>query len=137
MIMGRKTHESILRALGYPLPGRRSIVLTRAGGTTLRESGVLICSTLDLALTLARSAGEKKVFYIGGASVYREALERDLVDRLLVTRVQAEFQADTFFPEVVWSDWSLVGRTVPPENETNPVPMIFEDHVRKQQPKVA
>ncbi len=88
LVMGRKTYESI----GRPLPGRRTVVLSRSGrafpGTTLVLS-------LD---DLARMQGDlpKPVFITGGAEVFAEALP--LCDELLLTRVRLNVEGDTRLP---------------------------------------
>jgi dihydrofolate reductase len=88
IVMGRKTWASIGRAL----PGRRNIVVTRDPG--FRAEGAEVASSLDDALEQAASAG--KVYVIGGAQIY--ALALPIADVLLLTEIDAEFTADTFFP---------------------------------------
>jgi dihydrofolate reductase len=88
MVMGRKTWQSIGRAL----PGRRSIVVTRDPG--LRLEGAETATSLDRALALA---GDVPVVHvIGGAEIY--ALAMPLADELQLTELDAELAADTFFP---------------------------------------
>ena len=98
LILGRRTFES----LNQPLPGRRLIVVTR--NPTFDADGAMIARSLDDALALA--ADEEEVFVAGGAAVYRAALSR--ADRLFITRVHATVEGDVFFPEVDWSQWTLV-----------------------------
>ena len=88
IIMGRKTWDSI----GRPLPGRRSIVITR--NPSWVAAGAETATSLDAALALAASA--PKVFVIGGAQIY--ALALPLADELLLTEIDADFAADAFFP---------------------------------------
>jgi dihydrofolate reductase len=97
ILMGRKTWDS----LGRPLPGRRNIVITRQPGW--RAEGAEAAASLDAALALAAPADE--VFVIGGAEVYALALPR--ADRLLLTEIDAEFDADTFFPPWNRADFTL------------------------------
>ena len=89
LIMGRKTWDSI----GRPLPGRRSIVLTR--DPAWHASGAEPAASLAAALALAGAA--PKVFIIGGAEVYTQALE--YADELALTEIDATFEADVFFPK--------------------------------------
>ena len=103
MVMGRATFESI----GRPLPGRTTIVVTR--DPQWRAEGVESAGSLDAALERARAL-DPEVFVVGGAQVYAEALERDLVAVLLVTRVAAAPDGDTFFPAIDWERWREVGR---------------------------
>jgi len=95
IIMGRKTFQSIGRAL----PGRTNIVLSR--DPTWAAPDTLTASSFDDALRAA--AGSGKVFVIGGASLFAEALPRASV--FYHTEVIASPQGDVFFP--VWSprDW--------------------------------
>lgn len=105
MIMGRTTYESI----GRPLPGRTTIVLTRDAAWS--ADGVETAPDLDTALARAAELDDD-VFVVGGGQVYAEALERDLVDLLCVTRVAQAPDGDTRFPAVDWELWKPVG-TIP------------------------
>jgi dihydrofolate reductase len=95
VIMGRKTHES----LGRPLPGRRNIVVTRQRNASW--PGCETAPSLTEALDMTRDASER--FVIGGAELYRLALP--LADRLYLTLIDADYDGDTWFPEVDWSAW--------------------------------
>ena len=88
LIMGRKTWDSI----GRPLPGRRSIVITR--NPHWRAVGAETANSLEAALALVGSA--PKAFVIGGAEIYSLALP--YADELLLTEIDADFDADAFFP---------------------------------------
>ncbi len=105
IIMGRATFESIGRAL----PGRTTIVIT--GQTDWRASGVEVAASLDDAL-LRAAALDDEMFVVGGAQVYAEAVERDLVDAMSITRVAQAPDGDVWFPPVDWSSWREVQRTV-------------------------
>ena len=102
IVMGRKTWESLPRK---PLPGRPNLVVTRAQGYT--ADGAEVFGSLDAALKrgedLARAAGVDEVSVIGGAEIYRQALEK--ADRLYLTEVDAAPEADTFFPDFDRSIW--------------------------------
>jgi dihydrofolate reductase len=91
VVMGRKTWES-LPARFKPLPGRRNVVLSRDG--RFSAPGAEVAPGLDSAL--ARLADTPKVFVIGGAEVYAQALP--LADALVLTEIEADFDADAFFP---------------------------------------
>ncbi len=88
VIMGRKTYESI----GRPLPGRRNIVISRNAAWT--APGVDTVRSLDEALALAADA--PKVFVIGGAQIYAQALPH--ADQIVLTEIERDYEADTFFP---------------------------------------
>ncbi len=100
LVMGRRTWESI----GRPLPGRRMIVVTRQAD--YRADGIETAAGIDAALRLAEAAGEDEVFIVGGAEVYATALP--LATRLHLTRVHADVDGDTRFPNVDWSQWRQV-----------------------------
>lgn len=93
VVMGRRTWDS-LPARMRPLPGRPNIVLTRDRGW--QAPGANTAASWDEALGLARSGGAARVSVIGGAAVYAAALP--LATRLVLTEVDAEPDADTFFP---------------------------------------
>ena len=99
IIMGRKTFDS----LGRPLPGRENIVLSRRPGLVLPGATVFG----SLAEAFERFAGtDNEVFVIGGAEIYAQALSR--ADRLYLTRIDADFPGDAFFPEVDWRAFTEV-----------------------------
>lgn len=100
IIMGRKTWESI----GRPLPGRRSIVVTRNPG--FDAPGAVVVSSLDAAV--AACAGATEAFVIGGAELYRLALPR--ADRLLITEIDFDFDGDTTFPAPDPARWREAAR---------------------------
>src|SRR5437667_8435848 len=72
IIMGRRTWESI----GRPLPGRRTVVVTRQTGYRTGAGDVQIAASLDDAVQFAAETRDDEAFIIGGAELYREALSR-------------------------------------------------------------
>jgi dihydrofolate reductase len=96
IIMGRKTFESI----GRPLPERVNIVVTRNKSWVV--DGVKICHSLDEALEHAKSLDSEEIFVCGGSEIYAQALP--FVDRLYLTLVDDEKDADSFFPE--WNEFT-------------------------------
>jgi dihydrofolate reductase len=119
IIMGRATWDSI----GRPLPGRRSIVLTR--NPRLHLSGCVTALTPEQALALA---GEGEAFVIGGAAVYAQYLP--IADRMYVTWIDAAVEGDTVFPPVRWEEWRAAPETVCPIDPANPLPHRFVDYER-------
>jgi len=87
LVMGRRTYESI----GRPLPGRRTVVLSRSGfaapGVTVVD-GWEALRGIDPGSTL---------FLAGGAQLYAEALPA--CAELLLTHVDLAPEADAFFPD--------------------------------------
>jgi len=95
VIMGRTTFDSI----GRPLPGRKNIVLSRSCN---QIPGVTVVGSFEEAYSEAE--GFEKCFVIGGASIYRAAIND--MDKLYVTDVHTEVnEADAFFPEIDESKW--------------------------------
>lgn len=117
VITGRRNYESIPEAF-RPLPNRQNIVMTR--NTEFSAPGAEVVSSLEEAIQKAREYEKSEIFIIGGGKVYREAMEKDLVDRMYLTLVDAEPEADTFFPEWKDSEWERVRCDHYPANERHP-----------------
>ena len=100
IIMGRKTYESINRLL----PGRTTVIVTR--NPDYHVPGALVSASLPRAIALCNRDAE--VFLIGGAELYREALQ--LADRLYITAIDAEYEGDAFFPEFDQAAWQEIAR---------------------------
>jgi dihydrofolate reductase len=107
IVMGRRTWDSI----GRPLPGRRSIVVSRQDGLAIE--GAEVFGSLAAALLALGDAPEACV--IGGAEVYRQALPR--ADVIHLTRVHALVDADTFFPPIDAAEWEEIAREEQPADE--------------------
>ena len=120
LIMGRRTFE----AIGRPLPGRTSIVLTRSAVEL--PGGVGRARSLDEALDLA--AGDDEVFIVGGAALFTEALSR--ADRLYLTRLRAEFDGDVYFPDLDLADWRETAREEHDADARHPCPYTFLTYER-------
>jgi len=102
IVMGRKTYES----LGRALPGRLNIVLSRGAFPHVAE--VRAARSVEDAMEHARAVGADEVMVIGGGQVY-EAF-RPLCSRIHLTRVEGDFQGDTYFPfdPAADSGWRIV-----------------------------
>jgi len=115
IVMGRRTHESIGRAL----PGRHNIVVTRDRAYT--AAGCTVVHSVAAALAVAGDAEE--VVIIGGAELFEALLPR--TERIYLTRIHARFQGDTFFPEPDPAQWREVQREDHLPDERNPHPYSF------------
>ncbi|MCL9775135.1 type 3 dihydrofolate reductase [Vibrio methylphosphonaticus] len=114
VIMGRKTYDSIGRAL----PGRRNIVVTR--DETLTINGVDTVTSLDAALALVHD--EAEVMIIGGGAFYQHCLP--MANKLYLTFIEAKIDGDTQFPE--WgSEWLETYREAFTADEKNQYDMNF------------
>ncbi len=101
IIMGRKTYES----MGRPLPNRTSIVISRNKDFEIPEGHYLVHS-LEEAIQLCIGKNLDQVFIIGGAQIYKEAI--DFCDEMLITEVQTNPDGDAFFPEFDQKNWKIV-----------------------------
>jgi dihydrofolate reductase len=88
IIMGRKTFESI----GKPLPQRTNIVIS-----SQTIANVITVSNLEAAIESAKIHDQEEAFIIGGAQVYKTSLDQKFVDRIYLSRVNYDGDADTFF----------------------------------------
>jgi dihydrofolate reductase len=103
ILMGRKTFESI----GKPLPGRKSIVITR--NKNWQHDSVVTVHNIGEAIEMAKSFGAKEVFIIGGAEIFRTALPT--ANRLYLTRIHHTFEGDVFLPTIDETVWRKVKST--------------------------
>jgi dihydrofolate reductase len=94
IVMGRKTWQSI----GRPLPGRQNIVVSRNPEFT--ATGADVADSLETAIGLSRS---DEIMVIGGGQLYAVALP--LAQRMVLTLVDIEPEADTWFPEWNTNHW--------------------------------
>ena len=121
IVMGRRTWESI----GRPLPGRRSIVVTRQA--SFAAAGAEVAANLDEALRLC--AGSEEVFVIGGAQLYAEALPR--AGRLIVTEIDADFEGDTHWPAPDPAQWREAAREHLPPTAERHFALDFVTYLRR------
>ncbi|MFN8229659.1 MAG: dihydrofolate reductase [Bacteroidia bacterium] len=113
IIMGRKTFESI----GRLLPGRENIIISR---TNLTINGAVCFTSINDALNYCEKFN--KVFIIGGAEIYNQTLP--LITELYKTVVNAEFEADAFFP--VTTNFKRVWHQCHDEDDKNKFNYCFE-----------
>ncbi len=123
LIMGRKTFESI----GKPLKGRKIIVLT--GKKDYDAPGCQLAASMKDALKLVKD--EKEVFVAGGSQVYAQTIDLHHTRRLYITRVYANFEGDTFFPDIDLEKWELVSIEEHEPDDRNKYPYAFLQYKRK------
>lgn len=121
VVMGRKTYESI----GKPLPNRTNIVVSRRENWF--EEDILIVSKLKEALKFAKKIDED-VFIIGGGEIYKQTME--LADRLEITFVDEDFEADTFFPNIDLKIWQKTDEEFHEKDEKNKYNFYFQTYER-------
>jgi len=115
IVMGRKTYESI----GKPLPGRTSVVVTRNPGYSV--SGVIVVNSLESALDACDN--DEEIFVIGGAELYRQAI--NLADRIYLTEIDADISGDAHFTEFDRKLWQETERITNAPDERNPYTFHF------------
>lgn len=128
LVMGRKTWDSFPKR---PLPGRPNIVATR--NLEFKAPGAFVFSSLPPALAAARAmaakAGAPEVSIIGGAAIYRAGL--DIATHMTLTEVDAERQADVFFPEFDRAEWREVSVQAFDKDADNEAPFVIREWERK------
>ncbi len=151
MIMGRKTWDSIPEKF-RPLKGRVNVVLSSSfandegSAVAANDSEAARFPSLSTALEgLKKAQALDKLFIIGGAVLYKTALQEHQTKRILLTRIMSDFECDTFFPMELgdgashdgWEKKSKeeldkwVGETVPEGvQEENGVRYVFEMYER-------
>jgi len=106
IVTGRKNYISIPQKY-RPLQNRINLVLTRS---TFEEEGCITLNSIDAAIEYAKSKGETELFIIGGGQIYKEALDRNLIDKMYITHVNESFTGDTFFPTIDYSQWNMISK---------------------------
>lgn len=122
VIMGRKTYESI----GKPLPDRTNIVISRRRDWF--QEGILIVGSIKEALKFAKKIDEE-IFIIGGGNIYEQTL--DLTDRLEVTLVDTEAEAEVFFPKIDVAEWTKTAEECHESDERHAHSFCFQTFERK------
>lgn len=122
MLMGKSTFFSI----GKPLPGRETWVISSS--MTARE-GIHVFATLDAALEAIKARSPERFFIVGGGSIYRQTIA--MADELLITRIEAELEGDTYFPEFDEKDWQLTDELQHPADDKNAYSLTFQTFRRK------
>ena len=118
IIMGRKNYETISSFVNFKgssgekakedrvLPNRTNIIITRQ--KDYKVNGGVVVHSLEEAIEEAKKApGSEEAFIFGGAGIYKESLEKDLVDKMYITLIDEEIDGDTFFPEIDKDKWEL------------------------------
>lgn len=100
IIMGRKTFESIGRAL----PGRDSIVVSR--NIDYQAPGCMVANSIDAAINTI--SNDDEIFIIGGAELIHQTVPR--AARMYLTEIHKDYAGDVYFPELDWSVWQEIER---------------------------
>ncbi|MDZ7741271.1 MAG: dihydrofolate reductase [Bacteroidota bacterium] len=121
VIMGKKTFESLPKA---PLPNRINIVITDVPGETFEG-----CTTVySIEEALEHCNKQEESFIIGGGSIYKQFMPH--ANKLYITRVNRNFEADTFFPEVDKNEWKLIEQEDVKDDQQNDFTYSFLTYVK-------
>ena len=106
IVMGRKTFESI----GRPLPNRKNIVIS---SSLESQESLEVVPNLNQAIEIANqwnkdNSAEEEIVLIGGGYVLEES--KNIVNKLVLTRVECEIDGDVFYPQIDLSDWKEISR---------------------------
>ncbi len=127
LVMGRKTFESIGRAL----PGRETIVVTRDPGFAAAD--VLIAHSLQAGLELAakraRAMGADDIIIGGGGEIYAQTIDR--ASRLFITEVALDAEGEARFPPIEPEQWREVGRETGERGPYDEADFVFVDYERQ------
>ncbi|MBS1761171.1 MAG: dihydrofolate reductase [Bacteroidetes bacterium] len=118
VVMGRKTFDS----LGKPLPGRKNIVITRQ--KEWAAEGAIKAENIKDALFIAQQADANEIMIIGGGEIFKSIFNR--AKKIYMTRVEADPEADTFFPVIDPARWHLMSQQNYEADEKNAYNYSFQ-----------
>lgn len=104
VIMGRVTFDT----LGKPLKGRLNIIITRNDKLNYNQTDLKIFNNLESAYAFCRMQNPDKIFIIGGAEIYRQAIKT--ADEMIISIMDFEAEGDVFFPEIDAAVWEIKNR---------------------------
>jgi dihydrofolate reductase len=114
VIMGRMNYDSIPDKY-RPLPDRTNIIVTR--NPNFEAEDCVVVNSIEEGLEIAKKNGDEEVFIIGGGQIYKKSLDEDMLDKLYITYVHYEFDADVFFPEYDKAIWKKTSEIFHPKDE--------------------
>lgn len=120
ILMGRKTFETFPK----PLPNRKHLIITRQDNYSVPEN----CFVFDTIQSAIDFTDNQDIWIIGGGEIYKQSM--DIVDRIELTRVHSDFEADTFFPEI-GEEWELVSEEYHPADERHKYDFTYLTYNRK------
>ena len=105
VITGRKNYESIPEKF-RPLPNRINIVITRQKNYS--APGAIVVGAFEEAIEKAKQTGDKEIFIIGGAEIYKQSMQ--LADKIYLTKIHHSFDGDVYFPVIKSTEWKETER---------------------------
>lgn len=121
ILMGRKTFETFPK----PLPNRKHLIITRQEEYLVPEN----CFVFDsIQSVFDEVLSDNDIWIIGGGEIYKQSM--GIADRIELTRVHSDFEADTFFPEI-GEEWELVKEEYHPTDERHKYDFTYLTYNRK------
>ncbi len=124
VLMGRKTFESFGKK---PLKNRTNIIITRQN--YYKAEGCVIVNTINEGIEYAKEHGEEELFIIGGGTIYEQSLPQ--TDRIYLTRVYGDFEAEVFYPELDSDNWEQIHEDKREKDERHAYDYTFFTYQRK------
>ena len=126
IVMGRKTFESI----GRPLPNRKNIIISSTLSST---NEIQIVNSLELAIAEATDWNKEnnlfeEVVLIGGGYIFKESI--NLVNKLVLTRVNCDIDGDVFYPSIDFTEWSMISIESFKKDEENEYDFLVETYIK-------
>jgi len=121
ILMGRKTFETFPK----PLPNRKHLIITRQEEYSVPEN----CFVFDTIQKAIDFTDNQDIWIIGGGEIYKQSME--IADRIELTRVHSEFEADTFFPEI-GEEWKLVSEEYHPADDRHKYDFTYLTYDRRK-----
>ena len=121
IIMGRKTFESFPK----PLPNRTHIVISRQ--EDYNPEGCIVVNSMEKALEICPKNEDS--FIIGGGEIYKLGIP--FSDKIELTLVHHNFEADAFFPEINLEEWEILHSEFQPKDEKHLFDYTYLTYNRK------
>ncbi|MDP4009742.1 MAG: dihydrofolate reductase [Candidatus Shapirobacteria bacterium] len=122
VVMGRKTFET----LKNDLPDRKIIVLTR--NKNYKATNAAVCHSWNEIMNLIDTNSEE-IFVAGGGEIYSQAI--NFADKIYITKIDATFEGDTFFPDINNKNWKIVNKDGPYLNQKNNISFEYISWLKK------
>lgn len=128
IIMGRKTFESLPKLL----PNRKHIVISKEVSQKLayHNPEVLYYSSIEEALDDCKNKELERVFIIGGSSIYKQVIDKDLINELYITSINWTGNADKFFPKIDLNDWDLESQLKRESTPEDSLTWVFRKYIK-------
>lgn len=121
IVMGRKTFESFPK----PLPNRTHVVITRQ--KEYHPEGCIVVNSIEEAFAICPK--NEDVFLIGGAEIYELGLS--FIDKIELTLINDNFEADAFFPKIDFSKWELIQEEFHAKDEKHAHEFSFQTYLKR------